>query len=69
MSLIDEVITLLAEKQKLPSKYKDHQLTGNWKDFRECHIKADWILVYRIDWDSLILTLTRTGTHSDIFNM
>ena len=58
---------MLSNNIKLPAEYKDHQLTGNWKDFRECHIKPDWLLVYSIHNDTLILTLSRTGTHSDIF--
>lgn len=61
------VIAFLADGQTLPEIYSDHALTGNWSGYRECHIEPDWLLVYkRID-DKLILSLTRTGTHSDIF--
>ena len=49
--------------------YKDHQLSGNWIGHRECHIQPDWLLVYRYEDDVLVLTLTRTGTHSDLFNL
>ena len=49
-------------------EYCDHQLSGNWKGYRECHIEPDWLLIYRIENDILVLTLSRTGTHSDLFN-
>lgn len=65
INLLKEVVSLLANGQPLPEKNKDHTLTGNWKDYRECHIEPDWLLVYRISEDKLILSLTRTGTHSD----
>ena len=64
---IQAIIELLASGESLPEKYKDHQLTGNWSGYRECHINPDWLLIYKIDDDMLILTLTRTGTHSDLF--
>lgn len=67
MNLIDEVIRMLASGKDLPQKYKDHSLTGQWKEFRECHIKPDWLLVYAIRNDILTLTLARTGSHSDLF--
>ena len=51
----------------LDIKYRDHNLTGNYRDFRECHIEPDWLLVYRTDNDQLELFLFRTGTHSDLF--
>ena len=66
-NLLDEVIILLSEGKTLPQKYKDHSLSGQWKDFRECHIKPDWLLVYAIQNDILTLTLARTGSHSDLF--
>lgn len=62
-----DVINLLAAKQKLDRKYRDHELTGHNSGFRECHIEPDWLLVYRIDQDMLELFLFRTGTHSDLF--
>ena len=67
MNLLKEVITLLAIGKPLPEKYKDHALTGNWSGHRECHIQPDWLLVYRIEDDVLVLTLSRTGSHSDLF--
>ena len=57
----------LANGEKLDPKYNDHSLSGNWAGFRECHIQPDWLLIYRIDDDVLVLTLSRTGTHSDLF--
>ncbi len=61
------VIDCLASGQPLAEKYKDHVLTGNFEGFRECHISPDWLLVYRIEEDDLLLYLLRTGTHSDLF--
>lgn len=60
------VVALLADGQDLPEVYRDHALTGNWVGFRECHIEPDWLLVYRFYDEQLILSLTRTGTHSDL---
>ena len=51
----------------LPDKNKDHALTGNWIGHRKCHILPDWLLIYRIEEEVLILTLARSGTHSDLF--
>lgn len=67
IELLERVIMLLASGEALPEKNKDHALTGNWVGHRECHILPDWILVYRVEDDVLVLTLTRTGTHSDLF--
>jgi len=67
MSLLREPIILLAKGKSLPPKYRDHQLHGKLSAFRECHIKGDWLLVYRVIEDKLILSLHSTGTHSDIF--
>ena len=66
-SLLDDIIRALSRGEKLPEKNKDHNLSGNWAGHRECHILPDWLLVYRIDDDVLVLTLVRNGTHSDIF--
>ena len=52
----------------LSDKYKDHALTGNWIGHRECHILPNWLLIYYIEENVLVLTLTRTGTHSDLFS-
>lgn len=67
LSLLDEVITKLANQEKLEDKYHDHALSGAFSDFRECHIKPDWLLIYTIDDEELELFLFRTGTHSDLF--
>ena len=67
IKLLEEVIEILANGQVLPEKYKDHSLFGSYSDCRECHITPDWLLVYKIDNNELILYLTRTGTHSDLF--
>lgn len=64
---LKKVIELLANGEPLPQKYKDHNLTGNYADCRECHIEPDWLLIYEIIEDDLILYLTRTGSHSDLF--
>ena len=65
--LIKEVIKILADGKRLPANYNDHKLHGKYKDYRECHIENDWLLIYKIEDDKLILTLTDTGTHSDLF--
>ena len=64
---LDSVIELLATNGFLPFEYNDHPLTGNKKGLRECHIEPDWLLVYEIDHGLLVLVLTATGTHSDLF--
>lgn len=66
IQLLENVLELLARQEPLPPKYKDHALTGDYKGFRECHITPDWLLVYEIHDEELILVLTRTGTHSDL---
>lgn len=68
IKLLDNVIDLLREGKKLPAKYKDHSLNGKFKNFRECHIQADWLLIYLIEEDIITLTLVDTGTHSDLFD-
>ncbi len=67
INLLEDIIAALAMDEPLPEKNKDHALTGNWVGHRECHILPDWLLVYRIEDDVLVLTLARTGTHSDLF--
>ena len=67
MSKLVNILNLLSTGVQLPDENRDHQLTGNLKDFRECHIESDWLLMYRIIEDKLILSATATGTHSDIF--
>ena len=68
IELLDDIIRALSRGEALPDKNKDHELYGNWSGYRECHIQPDWLLIYRIDDDVLVLTLARTGTHSDLFN-
>ena len=67
IKLLEDVIGILADGKTLPDKYKDHSLSGDYKDCRECHITPDWLLIYQISNNELILYLTRTGTHSDLF--
>ena len=66
ISLLDDAITLLSKGEPLSEKYRDHALTGNWLGHRECHILPDWLLIYRIEENVLLLTLSRTGSHSDL---
>lgn len=68
MDLLNSVIELLANGETLPEKYLDHSLSGNWVGHRECHIQPDWLLVYYFEDDILVLTLARTGSHSDLFS-
>lgn len=63
------VISLLAQDAPLSTKYRDHALSGNFSGLRECHIRPDWLLIYRLHENQLILTLSRTGTHADLFGM
>lgn len=67
LSLIAHVINTLATGKKLPEQYKDHNLSGAYKDCHECHITPDWLLIYELSEKELILYLTRTGTHGDLF--
>lgn len=67
ISLLTVVIKKLANGEALPEKYKDHDLSGNYKGCRECHVTPDWLLIYEVSAGELILYLTRTGTHSDLF--
>ena len=67
MSKLTAVLSLLASGEPMPPKYRDHQLSGSLSDFRECHIEGDWLLIYQIFEDELILSATATGTHSDLF--
>ena len=69
IDLLTEVIKKLAAGEKLEEKHQDHPLKGNYNGCRECHITPDWLLIYKISKVKLILYLTRTGTHSDLFNV
>lgn len=69
MDLLKDVVTRLANGEPLDLRHKDHPLSGEWSGHRECHIQPDWLLIYRYENDILVLALTRTGTHSDLFNL
>ncbi len=69
LNLLVDILDKLAHGEVLPTKNKDHQLSGSWQGFRECHIEPDWLLIYRIDNSELILFATSTGSHSDLFDM
>lgn len=67
IDLLDKIIAQLAVGEPLPEKNRDHALSGNFVGHRECHISPDWLLIYRYEDDVLVLTLSRTGSHSDLF--
>lgn len=67
LARLDDVLQMLLREEPLPAKHRDHDLTGDYTGFRECHIEPDWLLIYAIDKGKLILTASRTGTHSDLF--
>ena len=67
VKLLEDIINKLANGEPLPEKNRDHSLSGEYSGCRECHITPDWLLIYEIDNGELILYLTRTGTHSDLF--
>ena len=66
-NLLDDIIKLLINEKPLPAKNKDHMLVGNYRGCRECHITPDWLLIYSVDNGINLLTLVRTGSHSDLF--
>ena len=68
IDLLEEVVDKIARGEKLEEKYKDHQLKGNFKGYRECYILRDWLLIYKVNEKELVLYLLRTGTHSDLFD-
>ena len=67
IELLDEVVKKLVSEEELEERYRDHALGGNYKGLRECHITPDWLLIYEIIDSELVLYLSRTGTHSDLF--
>ena len=69
MTKLTDVLNMLASGNPLPPKFNDHQLPGSLKDFRECHIEPDWLLLYQFHDDELILVATATGSDSDLFGM
>jgi mRNA interferase YafQ len=67
IALLDDCIRMLVAGEELVPKFHDHNLSGRWSGYRECHVQPDWLLIYRIEENNLILVLTRTGSHSDLF--
>lgn len=65
---LDAIVEMLAAQQPLPDKNRDHALTGDYVGFRECHIRPDWLLIYRVSGEDLLLFLFRTGSHTDLFD-
>lgn len=64
---LEDAVDRIARREALPERFRDHALTGNLSDFRECHIEPDWLLLYQVFDDVLILSLTATGSHADLF--
>ncbi|MBY0585073.1 type II toxin-antitoxin system YafQ family toxin [Murdochiella sp. Marseille-P8839] len=69
LRLLNDVVDLLAQEKAFPESNKDHALTGKYAAFRECHIKPDWLLIYRVEEEALALMLFRTGSHADLFDL
>ena len=67
ISRLEKIVELLANEVPLPEQFKDHNLMGNYNGFRECHIAPDWLLIYQVNNNELVLVLSRTGSHSDLF--
>jgi len=67
IEILDDIIRTLSRGETLSEKHRDHALSGDWEGYRECHILPDWLLIYRIEENILVLTLARNGTHSDLF--
>jgi mRNA interferase YafQ len=67
LAKLRDVVLKLADKVPLEERFHDHELVGEYRGFRECHIEPDWLLIYEYYEDMLILSLTRTGSHSDLF--
>lgn len=66
MEKLKALITLLLDASPLPATYRDHPLKGEWSSFRDAHIEPDWLLIYKVDGNTL--RLERTGTHADLFD-
>ena len=69
ISLLEKIVTTLQQGLPLEEKFRDHELKGKYKGFRECHIQPDWLLIYLIENNILTLTLVATGSHADLFDM
>jgi mRNA interferase YafQ len=65
LDLLDDLTRVLAKEEPLPPKNRDHPLQGDYKGYHECHIEPDWLLIYKVEGDSIYFV--RTGTHSDLF--
>lgn len=68
MDKLTDILDMLARQEPLPRRNRDHALTGNLSDFRECHIEPDWLLMYQVFEDVLILSATATGTHAELLD-
>lgn len=66
LNKLHKLMRRLASEEQLEARFRDHQLSGEWKDFRECHVEPNWLLIYRTQGDEI--TFVRTGTHSDLFD-
>ncbi|MBO6275593.1 MAG: type II toxin-antitoxin system YafQ family toxin [Methanobrevibacter sp.] len=69
LNLLEQVIDKLAKQEPLDKKHRDHALTGKLKKYRECHITSDWLLMYQVKEDVLILSLARLGSHAKLLGM
>ncbi len=67
MQLLETALDILLQEQPLPEKYLDHPLKGNYLGYRECHIQPDWLLIYKVQEEKLVLVAARTGSHADLF--
>jgi mRNA interferase YafQ len=67
ISLLNDIMNTLLEEKPLAPNHRDHPLSGDYAGFRECHVQPDWLLIYTVDKGQLVLTASRTGTHSDLF--
>ena len=67
ISRLEKIVELLANEVPLPEQFKDHNLSDNYNGFRECHVAPDWLLIYQVNNNELVLVLSRTGSHSDLF--
>ncbi len=65
---LEAAIIMLCNEEMLPESMHDHELVGNYHGHRECHLEPDWILIYRVDYDELVLTAVRTGSHAALFD-
>lgn len=66
LNLLQTVVITLANQEPLEERFRDHELTGNWRGYRECHVNPDWLLIYKVDGPEL--KLARVGSHSELFS-